>query len=508
MRRNSYVLRGNFEGIAARSVLVASKRGFDFYRDRTDIRDGRLISGPSCPIIRTVLNRSASEGRGYSTAIRTAIIRAGISGSGDGQFLVIGCNFQRTGLVGDGIVFCQRVVFQRIARNRIRAGTNCRLTTRYSHARKALIVNERTLGDLVAVSRQRSAVILLGSGVSRQFNLNRRDRQRAFNLVDVIVGRICTSVQCILKSVFCRFGTDIRRRAGDVIRCALASNKTIAANGDFIVRQRSAIIFFGSRRGGQGHIAFGDLNGVLGIFCLIAFLLSCDLDINLANLRESRFCRRCRCPVTVLILGLVGQRCAIGICHFAAMRTAVIFVGIARSGKRQRLGRDLTCGDGEVDRTALDCQCGLAVQGHVAVLISHSGLGIDGDGVGLCIGVNSLADFSHSCCTREFPLICTVFRGETIGGAVLKRHTGREPVGHSTAVQTADDGVGDGRKNSIQLIGCFCCFSVVGISCDFCCKVPVNRSVPVSPTFPVPTIFHFFAHCAEADSVKLNRLAF
>ena len=198
------------------------------------------------------------------------------------------------------------------------------------------------------------------------------------------------------------------------------------------------------------------------------------------------------------------------------MRTAVILVGIARSGKHQRLGRDLTCGDGEVNRTALDRQCGLAVQGHVAVLISLSGLGIDGDGVGLRIGVNGLAVFSRSCCTREFPLICTVFRGETIGGAVLKCHTGREPVGHSTAVQAADDGVGDGRESVHQTLSVA---GIVGVNLslfgpshrnlrggNLVFQIVADRDVrvrrpPQNATGLIIVIRNLIAACTKADGV-------
>ena len=496
--------------ISASQVSITSFGCLDAHSHKTIINIGHTgsISSPISTADLVVNGVAVSTAYAGHSGMRVTVIRplAALSGqkSAAGRGLDLKVAFLYDNIV-IGIISVLGIQHVRIGANSFNILVRANVSDLAKVARVNQIRRNRAGERGIVITKELSRIVDLDR------HLFRRDRQRAFNLVDVIVGRICTSVQCILKNVFCRFGTDIRRRAGHVIRCALAINKTVAANGDSTVRQRSAIIFFGIRRGGQRHIALGDLNGVLGRFCLIAFLLSRDLDINLANVRESRCCRRCRCPVTVLILGLVGQRCTIGICcHCAAMRLAVILAGIARSGKRQRIGRDLACGDGEVNRSALDRQCGLAVQAHVAVLISHSGLGIDGDGVGLRIGVNSLAVFSRSCCTREFPLICTVFRGrsETIGGAVLKCHTGGQSVGHSTAVQTADNGVGDGRKNSIQLIGCFCCFSVVGISCDFCCKVLVNRSIPVIPTIPAPILFHFFAHCAEADSVKLNRLAF
>ena len=242
---NSHVLRGNFQSIGVFSRQVALKCGFDFYRDRTDIRDGRLISGPSFPIIRTVLNRSASEGRGHSTAMRTAIIRAGISGSGDGQFLVIGRNFQRTGLVGDGIVFCQRVVFQRMARNRIRAGTNFRLAALYGHARKAFFAYEAAITDRVAVSRQRIAVILLGIGVRRQFDRNGRDRQRTCFRGDVVVASLCIVLQLIV----CNFivaGASVRlaARYGHALK-ALIANESTGVDRIAILHQFSAIILSG-----------------------------------------------------------------------------------------------------------------------------------------------------------------------------------------------------------------------------------------------------------------------
>ena len=136
----------------------------------------------------------------------------------------------------------------------------------------------------------------------------------------------------------------------------------------------------------------------------------------------------------------------------------VILAGIVRSGKRQRLWRDLTCGDGEVDRTALDRQCGLAVQGHVAVLISHSDLGIDGDGVGLLPSIDGLFNTAfcfcilHSFISIEFPLA---------NEAVISRHTGGQAVGHSTAVQTADDILRDRRKSAHQAVSVA---GIVGVS--------------------------------------------
>ena len=52
-----------------------------------------------------------------------------------------------------------------MARNRIRAGTNFRLAARYGHALKALIANESTGVDRIAILHQFSAIILSGIGV-------------------------------------------------------------------------------------------------------------------------------------------------------------------------------------------------------------------------------------------------------------------------------------------------------------------------------------------------------
>ena len=196
----------------------------------------------------------------------------------------------------------------------------------------------------------------------------------------------------------------------------------------------------------------------------------------------------------------------------------VILAGIARSGKRQRLGRDLACGDGEVDRTAIDRQCGLAVQGNIAIRVSLSGLGIDDDGVARRIGVNGLAVFFRSCCTREFPLICTVFRGrsETIGGAVLKCHTGGQSVGHSTAVQTADDSFGDGRESVHQTLSVA---GIVGVNLslfgpshrnlrggNLVFQIVADRDVrvrrpPQNATGLIIVIRNLIAACTKADGV-------
>ena len=512
-RRNSHGSRGNFEGIAARNVLVASKRGFGFYRDFTDILDGRHIGAPSYPIIDTILNLSTRNVRLRSASVIVAIVRVTIVCTGDGQCRVIGRNFQRTGLVGDGIVFCQRVVFQRMARNRIRAGTNFRLAALYVHARKAFFAYEAAITDRVAVSRQRSAVILLGIRVRRQFDRNGRDRQRTFNRGDVVVVSLRIAVRRIGKRIVTGLRVaDIRCRAGEVIRRALAINKTIAGNGDLMLGQGIAVVNLLVAGGGQGHIAFGDLNGVLGRFCLIAFLLSRDLDPKFTDVFKLRHTIIiCVCAV-LSILGLVGQRCTFGICHCAAMRAAVILAGIVRSGKRQLIGRDLACGDGEVNRTALDCQCGLAVQGHVAVLISLSGLGIDGDGVGLLPSIDGLFNTAfcfcilHSFISIEFPLA---------NEAVISRHTGGQAVGHSTAVQTADDILRDRRKSAHQAVSVA---GIVGVSLvarllggDLVFQIVADRNFRVYRTPPktcaslIIVIRNLLSACTKADGV--NRCA-
>ena len=133
--------------------------------------------------------------------------------------------------------------------------------------------------------------------------------------------------------------------------------------------------------------------------------------------------------------GLVAQR------HFCIISnridiTVLLTVDLVRHGVLRQC--HLTGGDGEGYLTAFDLQRGLAVQGNIAVRISRSFLGIDGDGVFHRIGVNGRAVFIlFSCCNREFPLICTVgFSSETIGGvAVLKRHTVWQTVGHGAAAQ-------------------------------------------------------------------------
>ena len=245
VRRNSHGSRGNFEGIAARNVLVASKRGVGFYRDFTDILDGRHIGAPSYPIIDTVLNLSTRNVRLRSASVIVAIIRVTIVCTGDGQCRVIGSDLQRTGLVGDGIVFCQRVVFQRMTLNRVVAKTNFRLAALYVHARKAFFAYEAAITDRVAVSRQRSAIILLGIRVRRQFDRNGRDRQRTCFRGDVVVASLCIVLQLIV----CNFivaGASVRlaARYGHALK-ALIANESTGVDRIAILHQFSAIILSG-----------------------------------------------------------------------------------------------------------------------------------------------------------------------------------------------------------------------------------------------------------------------
>ena len=484
--------------ISASQVSITSFGCLDAHSHKTIINIGHTgsISSPISTADLVVNGVAVSTAYAGHSGMRVTVIRplAALSGqkSAAGRGLDLKVAFLYDNIV-IGIISVLGIQHVRIGANSFNILVRANVSDLAKVARVNQIRRNRAGERGIVITKELSRIVDLDR------HLFRRDRQRAFNLVDVIVGRICTRVQCILKNVFCRFGTDIRRRAGDVIRRALALNKTVAANGDSVIRQSDAVVNLLVAGGGQGHIAFGDLNGVLGRFCLIAFLLSRDLDINLANVRESRCCRRCSCPVTVLILGLVGQRCAVGIRYFAAVRAAVILAVIVRSGKCHRLGRDLTCGDGEVDRTVIDRQCGLAVQGHVAVLISHSGLGIDGDGVGLLPSIDGLFNtvfcfcILHSFISIEFPLA---------NEAVISRHTGGQAVGHSTAVQTADDILRDRRKSGHQtgsvagIVGVNLVARLLGGDLVFQIVADCNFRV-----FYLIVIFNLLSACTKADGV-------
>ena len=446
--------------ISASQVSITSFGCLDAHSHKTIINIGHTgsISSPISTADLVVNGVAVSTAYAGHSGMRVTVIRplAALSGqkSAAGRGLDLKVAFLYDNIV-IGIISVLGIQHVRIGANSFNILVRANVSDLAKVARVNQIRRNRAGERGIVITKELSRIVDLDR------HLFRRDRQRAFNLVDVIVGRICTSVQCILKSVFCRFGTDIRRRAGDAIRRALALNKTVAGNGDLMLGQGIAVVNLLVAGGGQGHIALGDLNGVLGRFCLIAFLLSRDLDPKFTDVFKLRHTIIiCVCAV-LSILGLVGQRCTIGICCHcvaAAMRLAVILAGIVRSGKRHRLGRDLACGDGEVNRTVIDRQCGLAVQGHVAVLISHSGLGIDGDGVGLLPSIDGLFNtvfcfcILHSFISIEFPLA---------NEAVISRHTGGQAVGHSTAVQAADDILRDRRKSVHQALSVA---GIVGVS--------------------------------------------
>ena len=72
---------------------------------------------------------------------------------------------QRTFNRGDVVVVRLRIVLQLIVCNFIVAGASVRLAARYGHALKALIANESTGVDRIAILHQFSAIILSGIGV-------------------------------------------------------------------------------------------------------------------------------------------------------------------------------------------------------------------------------------------------------------------------------------------------------------------------------------------------------
>ena len=106
-----------------------------------------------------------------------------------------------------------------------------------------------------------ASVILLGSRVARDryrhFVRDRRDRQLAQFLRDIVVVRVRAFFQRVSERVLARANNRLASR--HVVRRALTFNKAVAANRHIVVRQRGAVVLLAVSSGGQRHAALIDL---------------------------------------------------------------------------------------------------------------------------------------------------------------------------------------------------------------------------------------------------------
>ena len=99
--------------------------------------------------------------------------------------------------------------------------------------------------------------VILGFDGDLELLVARLNRQRAQFLRDDVVVQIRAEVRRIGEGVGARARQ--RLRAEDVILYALAVDKAVSGLRDLILGQRLAVVGLGFRRGGQRHVALGDL---------------------------------------------------------------------------------------------------------------------------------------------------------------------------------------------------------------------------------------------------------